>query len=121
MDNDSFYLCTFGICYLTSYDRISDPNVANTWYPVMTISTNKLEGKHYTAEQAKKINADIGGKWYRADATYTEVDPSTLVDPSESTTTTTPTTSTTTTPTTGTTTPTTGTTTPTGQNTVGGA
>jgi hypothetical protein len=82
MNNDSFYLCTFGVCYLTSYDRITDPNVANTWYPVMTVSTNKLEGKHYTADQAKKINADIGGKWYRADATYTEVDPSTLVEPS---------------------------------------
>lgn len=82
MDNDSFYLCTFGVCYLTSYDRITDPNVANTWYPVMTVSTNKLEGKHYTADQAKKINTDIGGKWYRADATYTEVDPSTLVPPS---------------------------------------
>lgn len=82
MDKDSFYLCTFGVCYLTSYERITDPNVANTWYPVMTVSTNKLEGKHYTADQAKKINADIGGKWYRADATYTEVDPSTLVDPS---------------------------------------
>ena len=55
MDKDSFYLCTFGVCYLTSYDRITDPNVANTWYPVMTVSTNKLEGKHYTADQAKKI------------------------------------------------------------------
>lgn len=95
MDNDSFYLCTFGVCYLTSYDRITDPNVANTWYPVMTVSKNKLEGKHYTADQAKAINADIGGKWYRADATYTEVDPSTLT--TDSSTATTPTTTTTTT------------------------
>jgi hypothetical protein len=78
MNNDSFYLCVFGVCYLTSYDRITDPNVANTWYPVMTVSTNKLEGKHYTADQAKAIYSDIGGDWYRADATYTKVDPSTL-------------------------------------------
>lgn len=85
MNNDSFYLCVFGVCYLTSYDRITDPNVANTWYPVMTVSTNKLEGKHYTADQAKKISADIGGKWYRADATYTEVDPSTLTTDQSST------------------------------------
>lgn len=95
MDNDSFYLCTFGVCYLTSYDRITDPNVANTWYPVMTVTTNKLESKHYTADQAKKISADIGGKWYRADAAYTEVDPSTLT--TDSSTATTPTTTTTTT------------------------
>ena len=78
MENDSFYLCTFGVCYLTSFDRITNPDIANDWSPVMTLSNKKLEAKHYSADDAKAIAGYIGGTWYRADATYTQVDPTTL-------------------------------------------
>lgn len=78
MDNEQYLICKFGVCYLSSFDRVFSQDVKDEWYPVTQMTTKELEAKRFDAATAKTVASYIGGDWYQANATYTKVDPSTL-------------------------------------------